>query len=209
MAASALVKASTPEARRIRHIRQKHVSAVSTLRRELRARAVAIGARCAGAVFAAGGGDVETTCITALAAADADRTVKGDEHATEPLVKRAAKALAMEARCGARRPFRSPPVFTDTSLGFDAIVGDPLFLGGQRFTSVVGTPHPFRAVPQLGNDRVRSGTSEVARREVLRRFGELSRQRYQEEHASGPNPLDQRPREGGGASKNAPSLMRR
>lgn len=97
-----------------------------------------------GVVFAADAGEVETR-IAALAA-DADRVVKGEPGATENLAKRAALDLAKDSpNGGSRRPFHwpleFPDVFHGAAPGFDAIVGNPPFLGGQRITGVAGTAY--------------------------------------------------------------------
>ena len=97
-----------------------------------------------GVVFAADGGDVETP-IAALAA-DADRVVRSEERAIDTLVKRAAKDLAKDSPSGgARRPFHWPLEFADAfygdSPGFDAIVGNPPFLGGRRISTVMGAAY--------------------------------------------------------------------
>ncbi|MFZ5443345.1 MAG: Eco57I restriction-modification methylase domain-containing protein, partial [Myxococcota bacterium] len=97
-----------------------------------------------GVVFAADGGDVETR-IAALAA-DADRVVRSEERAIDTVVKRAAKDLAKDSPSGgARRPFHWPLEFADAfygdSPGFDAIVGNPPFLGGRRISTVMGAAY--------------------------------------------------------------------
>ncbi len=109
-----------------------------------------------GVVFAADGGDVETR-ITVLAA-DADRVLKSEERATETLLKRAAKDLAKDSpSSGARRPFHWPLEFTDVfhgaSPGFDAIVGNPPFLGGGRITGVVGPSYREWLVAHIAEGR--------------------------------------------------------
>lgn len=109
-----------------------------------------------GAVFAAEGGGIETR-LAALAA-DADRVVKGEEGATDTLVRRAAKDLAKDSPSGEpRRPFHWPLEFPDVfhgdSPGFDAIVGNPPFLGGQRITGVAGTAYRDWLVAHIAEGR--------------------------------------------------------
>ena len=61
--------------------------------------------------------------------------------------------------------------------------------------------HGYHEQPNLaGNDRVRFTISDAARAEVLRRFAELNRQRYEEEVAQGLH---------GSNGKRAPSCIRR
>ncbi|MBX3182889.1 MAG: hypothetical protein KIT72_18150 [Polyangiaceae bacterium] len=94
-----------------------------------------------GIVFAAEGADVEARL--AVLAVDADRVLKGEEHPTDTLARRAAKDLAKDSPSGSpRRPFHwpleFPDVFHGATLGFDAIVGNPPFLGGKRIGTVLG-----------------------------------------------------------------------
>jgi len=109
-----------------------------------------------GVAFAAEGADVETR-LAALAA-DAERVLKGEERATDTLVKRAAKDLAKDSPSGGpRRPFHwpleFPDVFHGSTQGFDAIVGNPPFLGGQRITGVAGTTYRDWLVAHIAESR--------------------------------------------------------
>jgi len=109
-----------------------------------------------GVVFAADGGNAETR-IAALAA-DAERVVQGEESTTETLVRRAAKDLAKDSPSGGpNRPFHwpleFPDVFHGASPGFDAIVGNPPFLGGQRITGVAGTAYRDWLVAHVADGR--------------------------------------------------------
>jgi len=109
-----------------------------------------------GAVFAAESADVETR-LAALAA-DADRVVKGEEHAIEALIKRATKDLAKDSPSGGpRRPFHwpleFPDVFHSPTPGFDAIVGNPPFLGGKRITGVTGDAYRNWLIAHLAEGR--------------------------------------------------------
>ncbi|PTL78071.1 type IIL restriction-modification enzyme MmeI [Vitiosangium sp. GDMCC 1.1324] len=95
-----------------------------------------------GVVFAAEGSEVLERRLSALAS-EADRVVKGEERATESLTKRTHADLAKDALGGVpRRPFHWPLEFPDVfhrdSPGFDAIVGNPPFLGGRRISTVMG-----------------------------------------------------------------------
>lgn len=128
-----------------------------------------------GMVFAADGGDVETR-VAALAA-DADRVVKGEERATETLSRRAAKDLAKDSPSGAaRRPFHWPLEFPDVfhgpPPGFDAIVGNPPFLGGQRITGVAGTAYRDWLVAHIAEGR--RGSADLVAYFFLRAWSLLS-----------------------------------
>ena len=127
-----------------------------------------------GVVFAAEGTDVETR-LAALAA-DADRVVKGEGRATEALVKRAAKDLAKDSPSGAaRRPFHwpieFPDVFHGATPGFDAIVGNPPFLGGQRITGILGTAYRDWLVIHIAEGR--RGSADLASYFFLRAWSLL------------------------------------
>ncbi|HYD85037.1 MAG TPA: hypothetical protein VEA63_13325, partial [Opitutus sp.] len=109
-----------------------------------------------GAVFAAEGAGIETRL--AAVAADAERVVKGEEGATDTLVKRAAKDLAKDSPSGdPRRPFHwpleFPDVFHGASPGFDALVGNPPFLGGKRITGVTGDAYRKWVVTHIAEGR--------------------------------------------------------
>jgi hypothetical protein len=109
-----------------------------------------------GVVFATEGADVETR-LAALAA-DAERVAKGEERANETLAKRAIKDLAKDSPGGtARRPFHwpleFPDVFHGATPGFDAIVGNPPFLGGQRITGIMGTAYRDWLVAHIAEGR--------------------------------------------------------
>ena len=110
-----------------------------------------------GVVFTAEGAELIETRLAALAA-DAERVVKGDERATEALVKRAAKDLAKDSPSGGpRRPFhwplKFPGVFHGPMPGFDAIVGNPPFLGGKRITGVTGDAYRNWLVAHIAEGR--------------------------------------------------------
>ena len=109
-----------------------------------------------GVVFAADGADIETRMATL--AADADRIVKSEERTTDTLVKSATKDLARDSPSGGPRrlfhwPLEFPDVFHSTSPGFDAIVGNPPFLGGQRITGVAGTAYRDWLVAHIAEGR--------------------------------------------------------
>jgi hypothetical protein len=81
--------------------------------------------------------------VTALATA-ADDAAGGDANARTRLLRQVRAVLVNDAPAGvARRPFHWPLEFPEVFLredgGFDALVGNPPFLGGKRITGVVGT----------------------------------------------------------------------
>lgn len=128
-----------------------------------------------GVGFAAAGGDVETR-IAALAA-DADHVVKGEPRATESLVARALKDLAKDAVDGKPRypfhwPLEFPDVFQITTPGFDAIVGNPPFLGGKRITGVVGDAYRNWLIAHIAEGR--RGSADLVAYFFLRAWSLLS-----------------------------------
>jgi hypothetical protein len=128
-----------------------------------------------GVVLAADGREAETR-IAALAA-DADQVVHGEEKTTETLTRRAAEDLAKDSPTGgARRPFHwpleFPDVFYGAAPGFDAIVGNPPFLGGQRITGVAGTAYRDWLVAHIAEGR--RGSADLVAYFFLRAWRLLS-----------------------------------
>lgn len=88
-------------------------------------------------------------------AMEADRIARGDEDAVEATRRRANEALALNLPTGkpVRRPFHwpleFPEVFVRENGGFDAIIGNPPFLGGQRITGALGTAYREYLVQML------------------------------------------------------------
>jgi hypothetical protein len=110
-----------------------------------------------GVVFAAEDSDVLETRLAALAS-EADRVVKGEERATKALAKRVRADLSKDAPDGVPRgpfhwPLEFPDVFHGNSPGFDAIVGNPPFLGGQRITGVAGIAYRDWLVAHIAEGR--------------------------------------------------------
>jgi hypothetical protein len=98
-----------------------------------------------GEVFAAGGTGAALENALASLAVQAERAILGDPETQTAMRRRATAALATDLPAGkpSRRPFHwpleFPEVFADGRGGFDGIVGNPPFLGGQRITGVAGT----------------------------------------------------------------------
>jgi hypothetical protein len=98
-----------------------------------------------GDVLASGSnGSALETAIASLAI-QAGQAVDGDRDAITLIIRRAVTALATDtpADKSGRKPFHwpleFPEVFKHEHGGFDGMVGNPPFLGGQRITGVVGT----------------------------------------------------------------------
>jgi len=97
-----------------------------------------------GEVFASGGNSNALVNAIASLAIQAGQAVDGATDATASIVRRAMTALAtdMPADKSGRKPFHwpleFPEVFGREHDGFNAMVGNPPFLGGQRITGVAG-----------------------------------------------------------------------
>lgn len=110
-----------------------------------------------GVVFAAEGTEVVETRLAALAA-EADRVVRSEAPVSQALSARATKDLTKDAVDGRpRRPFHwpveFPDVFQGATQGFDAIVGNPPFLGGKRITGVTGDAYRNWLVAHIAEGR--------------------------------------------------------
>ncbi|MCA8245376.1 Eco57I restriction-modification methylase domain-containing protein [Burkholderia sp. AU32262] len=98
-----------------------------------------------GEVFASGGGGAALENILASLTVQAGRAIDGDHDALASMRRRSVAALSTDlpADKPARRPFHwpleFPEVFARERGGFDGMVGNPPFLGGQRITGVAGT----------------------------------------------------------------------
>lgn len=93
-----------------------------------------------GAIFDAGGRQIDT----ALLAIDVGEVLAGNRVKLDELTRRTEKALNKDLPRGraSRRPFHwpleFPEVFSDEGRGFDAIVGNPPFLGDTRMKKALG-----------------------------------------------------------------------
>lgn len=98
-----------------------------------------------GEVFASGGGGAALDGMLASLAIQAGRAIDGDHDALASIHRSSIAALSTDllADKPARRPFHwpleFPEVFARERGGFDGMVGNPPFLGGQRITGVAGT----------------------------------------------------------------------
>ncbi|MFA0888184.1 MAG: Eco57I restriction-modification methylase domain-containing protein [Synergistales bacterium] len=109
-------------------------------------------------------------------AAEADRIFGGDSKSLERLVRSSAKNLSSDAPNGQpRRPFHwpleFPEVFVRPRGGFDAIVGNPPFLGGQRITGALGVKYREWLVDILADGR--RGAADLVAYFFLRAFSLL------------------------------------
>ena len=98
-----------------------------------------------GAVFASGGNCAALENALASLTIQAGQVIDGDREVLALMCQRSVAAFSTDlpADRPARRPFHwpleFPEVFARERGGFDGIVGNPPFLGGQRITGVAGT----------------------------------------------------------------------
>lgn len=102
-------------------------------------------------VLAAAGRAIDTTSLSI----DAGKAIGGDTDAAGLLKRRALVGLGTDLPAGktTRRPFHwpleFPEVFQRENGGFDAFVGNPPFLGGQKITGAMGTVYREYLVEQI------------------------------------------------------------
>jgi hypothetical protein len=109
-------------------------------------------------------------------AAEADRIFGGDTKALERLARTSAKDLSFDSPNGQpRRPFHwpleFPEVFVRPRGGFDEIVGNPPFLGGQKITGALGTKYRDWLVNAIAEGR--KGSADLVAYFFLRTFSLL------------------------------------
>ena len=96
---------------------------------------------------------------TAALSIEVGRAIEGDEEAINKLRRRAREGLSTDLPAGKppRRPMHwpleFPEVFGRENGGFDAIVGNPPFLGGQRITGVMGTAYRDWLLERIADGR--------------------------------------------------------
>lgn len=110
-----------------------------------------------GEIFALGGKLSELDGAHASIAIQAGDAVDGDQDALELLRRRSIAALSTDHPIDrpARRPFHwpleFPEVFSRLNRGFDALIGNPPFLGGKKITGIFGIPYREYLVREIGN----------------------------------------------------------
>lgn len=112
-----------------------------------------------GSIFKAAGNIAAIESATADINISASKAIEGDSIQCDRLIEMANKGLSTDLPFGkdVRRPFHwpleFPEVFNREQSGFDAIVGNPPFLGGQRITGVLGTAYRDWLVQYLANGK--------------------------------------------------------
>lgn len=101
-----------------------------------------------GEVFAGGGSGPGLETALASLAVQAGQAIDGDRNVLASMLLRSVAALStdMPTNKPARRPFHwpleFPEVFVPDKCGFNAIVGNPPFLGGRQMPGKLGTYYP-------------------------------------------------------------------
>lgn len=116
--------------------------------------------------------------ITALAII-ADEAAGGDPNARTRLLQQAKLDLALDAPDGASRhplhwPLEFPEVFVRENGGFDALIGNPPFLGGRRIKSAFGSAYGAWLIStHEGSNKNADIAAQFFRRSLvmLRQFG--------------------------------------
>lgn len=130
-----------------------------------------------GEVFAAGGNGVALENKLASLTVQAGQAIDGDRDVLVSMRQRAVAALSANllADKPARRPFHwpleFPEVFALERGGFDALVGNPPFLGGKRITGVAGTAFRDWLVAHVAEGR--RGSADLAAYFFLRAWSLL------------------------------------
>jgi hypothetical protein len=124
-----------------------------------------------GEVLEAGGREIDLTAL----AIDIGGALAGDKGASVDLSHRAKERLNKELPAGnrVRRPFHwpleFPEVFCRDNAGFDAFVGNPPFLGGQRISGTFGSRYKEYLAHSLSLDH--AATADLVVFFFLRVFG--------------------------------------
>ncbi len=133
-------------------------------------------------IFEASGNSAAIEVAMADINISAAKAFEGDTHELKRLVEIANKGLRTDLPLEKelRRPFHwpleFPEVFNCVPAGFNAIVGNPPFLGGHRITGILGVNYRNWLVECLANGR--RGSADLVAYFFLRVFGLLADQGY-------------------------------
>ena len=109
-----------------------------------------------GEVLASGGNTTAIEGATTMLTIQAGQAVSGDRNALDAIVKRAREALSTDlppskpVRSSFHWPLEFPEVFARASSGFDALVGNPPFLGNRLWRSAMGEKLQWQSQMVLG-----------------------------------------------------------
>lgn len=131
-----------------------------------------------GEVFSAGGNGLVVESTLASLTVQAGQAIDGDRDALVSMCRRSVAAFSTDLPDGkpARRPFHwpleFPEVFGHERGGFDGMVGNPPFLGGQRITGIAGTAYRDWLVAHIAEGR--RGSADLVAYFFLRAWSLLS-----------------------------------
>lgn len=109
-----------------------------------------------GEVLASGGNVSAVEGVVSMLTIQADRAAGGDRNALDTIARRARETLSVDLPSGkpVRRPFHwpleFPEVFARTPSGFDALVGNPPFLGNRLWKGALGEKLQWQCQMVLG-----------------------------------------------------------
>jgi hypothetical protein len=109
-----------------------------------------------GEVLASGGNVSAVEGVVSMLTIQADRAAGGDRNALDTIARRARETLSVDLPAGkpVRRPFHwpleFPEVFARASSGFDALVGNPPFLGNRLWKGALGEKLQWQCQMVLG-----------------------------------------------------------
>lgn len=112
-----------------------------------------------GSIFQAAGNNAVIESVTVDINIAAEKLIEGDVVQKKRLINmgdfgfKADLPLGKDLREPFHWPLEFPEVFTRSPSGFDAIVGNPPFLGGQRITGVAGTAYREWLVRYLADNK--------------------------------------------------------
>ena len=91
-----------------------------------------------GEVFESDGSALLFEGAVATLSMQAGQAIEGDRDSFEAIIKRARSTLPVDFPKAFHWPLEFPEVFSEKLNGFDAVVGNPPFLGGKRISTVMG-----------------------------------------------------------------------
>lgn len=110
-------------------------------------------------VFRTGGNRSSLDVALTTLSIEAEQYLQDDRYSGQQILQQANKGLSVDLPDGKGRrkpihwPLEFPEVFSVQNSGFNAIVGNPPFLGGQRITGVAGTAYRDWLVSTIAEGR--------------------------------------------------------
>jgi hypothetical protein len=110
-------------------------------------------------VFKTGGSGSSLDVALTTLSIEAEQYLQGDTGSGQHIQQRTNRSLSIDLPegKGLRKPFHwpleFPEVFSGENAGFDAMIGNPPFLGGQRITGVAGTAYRDWLVSAIAQGR--------------------------------------------------------